>query len=358
MQNRNRLSLFRIAFVLFALTCALALIPLGVTAAPPQQGPAAAYYVQPGDTLYSIATRYGTNVPALMSANGLTSSYIAAGQYLVIPTGYSAPPNYNYQPYWYSPYNYWYQPYSSIYAPRPLPTAQLIPNPTFACTYTIQAKDTVFSVAYRYSVTVPSLMQANALYTPLIHIGQKLAVPCANPTPAPFQTYVVQPGENLLRIAIKFNTTIYAISLVNGIWNPNFVYAYQNLVIPYPGSYIWPPVPTPGPLPQLTPGATVTPTVTPVPGGPTPQPSGVVVMAGKAFIPGTLTISKGSTVLWQNNEDFTHTVASGVPGAADNKFRSGTLSNGQSFSWTFVFTGTYPYFSEIDANMTGTIVVQ
>jgi LysM repeat protein len=42
--------------------------------------------VQPGETLSSIAQRYGTTVEALMQANGLTSSsQIYAGQVLVIP---------------------------------------------------------------------------------------------------------------------------------------------------------------------------------------------------------------------------------------------------------------------------------
>ncbi|MBN1399719.1 MAG: LysM peptidoglycan-binding domain-containing protein [Anaerolineae bacterium] len=41
--------------------------------------------VQPGDTLYSIARRYGTTVPQLKAANGLTSSLIYVGMILRIP---------------------------------------------------------------------------------------------------------------------------------------------------------------------------------------------------------------------------------------------------------------------------------
>lgn len=45
------------------------------------------YRVQPGDTLFSIARRFGTTVAQLMAVNGLTSSTIYAGTTLRIPGG-------------------------------------------------------------------------------------------------------------------------------------------------------------------------------------------------------------------------------------------------------------------------------
>ena len=47
--------------------------------------PSRTHLVMPGDTLFSIARRYGTTVGALMSANGLSSSAIYAGDTLRIP---------------------------------------------------------------------------------------------------------------------------------------------------------------------------------------------------------------------------------------------------------------------------------
>ena len=43
------------------------------------------YVVQPGDTLYSIARRFGVTVAALKAANGLRGSFILAGSTLRIP---------------------------------------------------------------------------------------------------------------------------------------------------------------------------------------------------------------------------------------------------------------------------------
>ena len=48
-------------------------------------GPGRVYVVQPGDTLYSIARRFGTTVAALQAANNLTGSTIIAGTSLRIP---------------------------------------------------------------------------------------------------------------------------------------------------------------------------------------------------------------------------------------------------------------------------------
>ena len=45
------------------------------------------YTVKRGDTLFTIARRFGTTVAALRSANGLRSNAIRIGQRLIIPTG-------------------------------------------------------------------------------------------------------------------------------------------------------------------------------------------------------------------------------------------------------------------------------
>jgi LysM repeat protein len=60
--------------------------PPSTTSSPPSAQPQyVTYVVQGGDTLYSIARRYGTSVNAVMAANGLADYNIYVGQQLRIP---------------------------------------------------------------------------------------------------------------------------------------------------------------------------------------------------------------------------------------------------------------------------------
>jgi len=65
----------------------LVIPPVGWTGWPPLEtsAPYRTHLVMPGDTLWGIARRYGVTVGALMTANGLSSSAIYAGDTLRIP---------------------------------------------------------------------------------------------------------------------------------------------------------------------------------------------------------------------------------------------------------------------------------
>ena len=337
--------------ILFILAILLVVIPIATSAEPAQQGPTI-YYVRYGDTLFSIAQRYGTTVPAIMQANGLMSDYIYAGQRLIIPLS-PYPPGPTYTP---------YPPPGPTYTPYPTPA-------NFDCTYTVQYRDTVYSIGYRFGVPYYVLMQANYMYTPYLRTGQTLRVPCLAQTPTPFPTYTVISGDNLFRIAIQYSTSIYAIALTNGIWNPNWIFAGQTLVIPYPGSKVWPNVPTITPTllpgaPTITPGASPTPTATAT-AGPSPTATATggaatafITMFNIAFVPPSVNITRGTTVRWTNSDGVNHSVRSGVPGAPTGLFNSGTIASGGVFQFTFNDAGTFPFFSELDSGMTGTITVQ
>ncbi len=49
-------------------------------------------------------------------------------------------------------------------------------------------------------------------------------------------THVVQAGENLFRISLRYNTTVDAIAAANGIVNPSLILVGQQLIIPNCGS--------------------------------------------------------------------------------------------------------------------------
>jgi LysM repeat protein len=52
------------------------------------------------------------------------------------------------------------------------------------------------------------------------------------PTTTGGRTYVVQAGDNLFRIALRFGTTWPVLAAANSLANPNLIYAGQVLVIP------------------------------------------------------------------------------------------------------------------------------
>jgi len=75
------------------------------------------------------------------------------------------------------------------------------------------------------------------------------------------QTHVVQPGENLFRIALRYGVSIQALATINGIVNPAMIYVGQRLVIPADVAAVTSPTPTPAPATPDTTSAPITPTL-------------------------------------------------------------------------------------------------
>jgi len=69
------------------------------------------------------------------------------------------------------------------------------------------------------------------------------------------------------------------------------------------------------------------------------------------FNPAEITIQKGETITWINEDSATHNVT----GTAIN---SGSLAKGQSFKQTFNDTGTFDYSCTVHPNMKGKIIVK
>jgi LysM repeat protein len=73
------------------------------------------------------------------------------------------------------------------------------------------------------------------------------AAPASAAGPMP-PYHVVRPGQTLSGIAQMYGVSMFALARVNGIWNPDLVYAGQMLVIPMPMPVYRPPVPPPPPV--------------------------------------------------------------------------------------------------------------
>jgi LysM repeat protein len=102
--------------------------------------------------------------------------------------------------------------------------------------HVVQRGENLFRIALRYNTTVDAIAAANGIRNPqLIYVGQKLTIPQGGGTTPPSggeRTHVVQPGENLFRIALRYGTTPQAIAAANNLPNIHLIYAGQVLRIP------------------------------------------------------------------------------------------------------------------------------
>ncbi|HKZ69468.1 MAG TPA: LysM peptidoglycan-binding domain-containing protein [Anaerolineales bacterium] len=236
------------------LTAALILSMIPMTPAVAQSG-CTSYTVQPGDNLFRIGLKFNTTAAAIQTANGLASPIIRVGQVLCIPTGGAVTPT------------------------KPGPTA-IATSSTIPGTYTVQAGDNLFRIAIKFNTTIAAIQQLNGLTSAIIRVGQVLKIPGGGGAPAPTAvlgatatkppttgggsipgTYTVQSGDNLYRIAIKFNTTVAAIQQLNGLTSA-IIRVGQVLKIPGGASA---PAPTTKPPSTSAPGATPTKVPTAIP---------------------------------------------------------------------------------------------
>ena len=191
--------------------------------------------VQRGDTVGRLAELYGSTISAIIDANGLDSrALIFVGQGLLIPVPISAP---------------------ATVTPTATPVVVVVTaTPGETGVYVVQPGDTLSQIAQNFNTTVNAVASLNGIANPnLIRVGQQLTIPgtggpsdpdvvptsppapTEEPTPEPTeapQTYVVQPGDNLYRISLRFGVTMAELANANGIANINLVFAGQVLVIP------------------------------------------------------------------------------------------------------------------------------
>lgn len=236
------------------------------------------YTVQPGDTLSSIAVKYETDVDTLRELNALESDNIAVGQPLYVPyvegmtmEGMPTPTP--------GPFAYTVQAgdtlnaialrfgadpleiieYNNLLAPDNLTVGSeiIIPNyqpPVVAggegtdsdlaapslgsdqVVHTVQAGEGLFEIADLYGVSPNDIALANNMNdTNLLRVGQQLIIPgvSARDAAASLGTiHVVQSGESMLGIAIRYGVTVEEILAANDLVDADSIFEGQELIIP------------------------------------------------------------------------------------------------------------------------------
>jgi 2',3'-cyclic-nucleotide 2'-phosphodiesterase/3'-nucleotidase len=138
-----------------------------------------------------------------------------------------------------------------------------VPVPAQSFKYTVQAGDTLASIAARFNTTVDVVRALNNLQGDQITAGQVLTIPgsppvAENPTPVPPPpptatatkapvvqppsggnpqpsrrvTYRVRAGDNLFRIGLRFGVPWQTIARYNGISDPTELSIGRVLIIP------------------------------------------------------------------------------------------------------------------------------
>jgi len=109
-----------------------------------------------------------------------------------------------------------------------------------ATTYVVQPGDNLYRISVRFGVSMAALARANGILNPdRVYAGQVLCIPGGGPPPPPPPPppsqciyHTVKLGETLGSLAIRYGTTVWAIQQANRITNPNLIYAGQVLCIP------------------------------------------------------------------------------------------------------------------------------
>lgn len=189
------------------------------------------YAVQSGDTLYSIARRFGVSVEALKKWNELETAVLHEGQMLKIrspqtdearsdsstagenPTEHTTTVDSNAQP--------------SV-SPPPQPYGQ----------HAIERGDSFVNLALRLGTTTDTLFSLNDQKTGALLPGQTVRLPRRFGPP----THVVESGETLFQIAGQYGVSIRALQAVNNM-DTTEISPGQRLRLPTSPT---PPVPTRG----------------------------------------------------------------------------------------------------------------
>ncbi|MCC6169060.1 MAG: LysM peptidoglycan-binding domain-containing protein [Caldilineaceae bacterium] len=179
----------------------------------PTPGPVR-YTIQPGDTLSAIALNFGVDTIQIIEANNLLNSdNLVVGSTIIIPGA---------------------QPEPGAAGEE---TAETAAEGTPASViHVVQAGQGLFDIADIYGVSADELASVNNISNPnMLRVGQELIIPgvtARQAAAARGNIHVVKSGESLMGIALDYGVTVEEILAANEINNPDAIYEGQELIIP------------------------------------------------------------------------------------------------------------------------------
>lgn len=192
---------------MFRVLLVISLLSLALVASPALADAPISHTVAWGETLYSIARLYDITPQAIANANGFrVNRWVYVGERLTIPIG-------------------------AIKS-----ATATAPNGY----YTVGAADTLASISSRFGVSVDALASANDLPpNGYVYVGARLRIPSRLASASGFSSeagsvlsYIVQPGDSLPVIALRYGTTAQAIAIANNLPNFWLIITGQRLLIP------------------------------------------------------------------------------------------------------------------------------
>lgn len=149
------------------------------------------YIVRSGDTIYGIASRFGIGVDELRRYNNLSGNLLSVGQQLFIPTGQVVDDNIG----------------------------------TKYDTYIVKTGDNLFNIASKYDISVSELRSINNLSSDTLFVGQQLLVPVSNDiidtSITNYVDYRVVSGDTLYGIANRYGVSVDELKRINNLSNNN-----------------------------------------------------------------------------------------------------------------------------------------
>jgi LysM repeat protein len=149
------------------------------------------------ETLYSISRRYGVQVTVILESNPTSKEGLGAGQLLKVP-----------------------------YTPKPKTKVEVMPSSSGQITHVVAAKETLFSISKQFNVSIDDLKKWNNLTDNALSTGQELIVakketlapaPRLNEIKSLSSTHTVAAKETMYSIARQYGITVQQLKEWNSL---------------------------------------------------------------------------------------------------------------------------------------------